>query len=378
MTEPVRIVMGVTIAESLKFLGPLPQMLVRAGWDVHLVSHPGPMPPTIAAENIQLHGIPMARKPSIIRDFHSLLLWFSLLTKVKPAIVSIGTPKASLLGLFAAWALRVPRRVYVLRGLRLETTRGPSRWVLWLLERLTAACSTHVLSVSNSLAKKYIELGLCAASRIMVLGPGSSHGVDIERFQPRPPEEVEAKREQLGLAPGVPILGFVGRFSKDKGADALLASRKRLLESKIDHEILLLGSVEDSQSALDALNAHGRRVKHVGEVNNVEDFYALMAILLLPTLREGFPNVVLEAAATGIPSISRSVTGAVDSIIDGVTGVLVESSSDQDFADVLARLVASPKRLAELGTEARKRARQEFDEKSVCETNKRFYLEILA
>ena len=381
MSERVRIVMGVTIPESLKFLGPLPQMLDRGGWDVHIVSHPGPLPPAIAAGSIQYHGIPMARKPSTIRDFHSLLLWFSVLRKVKPALVSIGTPKASLLGLFAAWALRVPRRVYVLRGLRLETTRGPSRWLLWLLERVTAACSTHILSVSHSLATNYIDLGLCAENKITVLGSGSSHGVDIERFQPRPPEAIEAKRRQLGLAPGVPVLGFVGRFSRDKGAEALRATREKLLESNIDHEILILGPVENSKSAFDALNVHGRRILHLGEVTNVEDYYSLMTVLLLPTRREGFPNVVLEAAASRIPSVSRAVTGAVDSIVEGVTGVLVESSSDQDFADTVVCVVSNSKRLARLarlGREAQKRVRLEFDENRVCDLYMRFYMEILS
>ena len=378
MSEPVRIVLGVTVPESLKFLGPLPQVLSNAGWDVHLVSHPGPLPPAIAAKNIKFHGIPMARKPSITGDFQSLLHWFSVLRKAKPAIVFIGTPKASLLGLFAAWALRVPRRVYILRGLRLETTRGPSRWLLWPLERLTADFSTHILSVSHSLARKYVELGLCVANKITVLGSGSSHGVDTERFRPRPPEEVEAKRAQLGLAPGVPILGFVGRFSKDKGAEALLATRKQLLQSNIDHEILVIGSVENSHSTFNALNSHGRPIKHVGEVTNVEDFYALMTVLLLPTRREGFPNVVLEAAATRIPSISRAATGAVDSIVDGVTGVLVESSSDQAFANSVVRVVSNSKRLAQLGREAQKRVRLEFDEESVCELHMRFCIQILS
>ena len=378
MSERVRILMSVTVPESLKFLGPLPHMLDDAGWEVHLVSNPGPMPSTIAGEKVEFHGIPMVRRPSIVKDFHSLVLWFSVLRNVKPTIVSIGTPKASLLGLLAAWALRVPRRVYILRGLRLETTRGPFRWLLWLSERLTSGCSTHVLSVGHSLAAKYVELGLCKADKISVIGSGSSHGVDIGRFQPRPLKEIEEKRAQLGLAPGVPILGFVGRFSIDKGAEALLATRRRLLETNIDHEILLVGWVENSQRTFDELNYHGRPIKHVGQVDDVEDFYALMTVLLLPTRREGFPNVVLEAAATGVPTIAKSVTGTVDSIIHGATGLLVESSSDQVFAKAVVDLVSDCNRAIELGRQAQKRVRLEFDEKNVCEMNKRFYLEIIS
>lgn len=373
MSSPSRILLGVTIAESLKFLGPLPSLLGDAGWDVHIVSNPGKEARFINQKNVTFHGIPMARKPSLASDFRSLFLWFQLLQKLKPSIVSIGTPKASLLGLFAAWVLRLPRRVYVLRGLRLETTTGPSRWLLSLLERVTAGCATHVLAVSHSLAAKYAKLGLCAARKITVLGSGSSHGVDIERFSPKSPEQVLTLRAQRGLAAGIPILGFVGRFSENKGAQVLLETRKKLLEYGIDHEILVVGPIEDSPETLDQLNGQGRRVKYVGEIRNVEDFYPLMTMLLLPTRREGFPNVVLEAGASGIPTVTMSVTGTVDAVIHDETGVLVEVGADPTFAEAVATLVRDSGRLAEFGKAARARIRLEFDEREVCQSLVAYY-----
>lgn len=377
MSLPGRIVLGVTIAASLKFLGPLPALLSHAGWDVHLVSNPGKQAQVMTHENLTFHAISMARKPSLAGDLRSLFLWFRLLKKLNPTIVSIGTPKAALLGIFAAWALRVPRRVYVLRGLRLETTSGPSRWLFHQLERVTAGCATHVLSVSHSLAAKYAELGLCSATKITVLGHGSSHGVDIERFSAKPREKIEAERERLGLAPGVPVLGFVGRFSRDKGAQAILATRKKLLENSIDNELLILGRVEDSSQIIEELNAQGRPVKHLGEVSNVEDFYPLMTVLLLPTKREGFPNVVLEAGAAGVPAVATSVTGAVDSILHNETGFLVELGSDEGFANTVQRLLNDTRNLARLGEAAKTRASQHFEEKKVCSTFATYYMNLI-
>lgn len=377
MSAPLGIVLGVTIAESLKFLGPLPALLSNSGWDVHLVSHPVREAQIAIPENVTFHGIPMARKPSIGSDLRSLFLWLRVLKKTNPTIVAIGTPKASLLGIFAAWALQVPRRVYVLRGLRLETTSGIFRGLLYLIERLTAACSTHILAVSHSLAAKYVRLGICPAAKITVLGSGSSHGVDTKRFSPGLPKELKKQRMQLGLAPKVPVLGFVGRFSKDKGAEAIFATRKKLAESNIDHEILIVGPVEDSQEILDELNSWGRPVKSVGEVDNVEDFYPLMTVLLLPTKREGFPNVVLEAGAAAVPSVTTSVTGAVDSVIHGETGYLVETGSDEAFAEAVKTLVQDLGTLYKLGEAARKRIIQEFEEIQVCRMHMAYYTKLL-
>ncbi len=377
MTVPVRIVLGVTIAESLKLLGPLPQSLSDAGWEVHLVSNPVGETQVEIPTDVSLHSIPMVRRPSIAKDLLSLLRWIKLLSRVRPTIVSVGTPKASMLGIFAAWVLQVPRRVYVLRGLRLETTRGPSRWVLKFFERITAGCSTHVLAVSDSLASKYVELGLCAERKITVIGSGSSHGVNIARFSSQPRRKVEAKRAQLGLAPGLPVLGFVGRFSKDKGAEEILATRKELVKNGIDHEILVVGPVEDSPLVLEELNTLGRHVKHVGEVSNVEDFYPLMTLLLLPTKREGFPNVVLEAAAAGIPTVTTTATGAVDSVVQGKTGLLVDTGADRDFALAVRNLIRRPTKINELRIAACKRVHMDFDEREVIRALATYYTNLL-
>lgn len=366
MRSPVRIVMGVTVAESLKFLGQIPKLLHNAGWDVHIVSNPGDETKAWMSSDFILHELAMVRSPSIPHDVHSLILWFRLLKRLDPSIVSLGTPKASLLGMIAARALGVPHRIYVLRGLRLENKRGPVRWFLKLFEFITAKSATHIISVSHSLAAKYVALGLCDAAKIFVVGAGSSHGVDTTRFSPRPSWQLPQLENSLALAPNVPVLGFVGRFSRDKGATALLASRKELVKRGIDHELLVIGPIEDSHQTFKELSSLGRPPKHLGRIANVEDYYSLMTVLLLPTSREGFPNVVLEAGATGVPAISRNVTGAKDSIVHNETGILVSEGSDAAFASAVATLLLDSQKIANLGLAAQSRVLREFEEIDVC------------
>jgi glycosyltransferase involved in cell wall biosynthesis len=285
--------------------------------------------------------------------------------KISPDVLFVGTPKASFLALVAGKLTRVPRRVYGLWGLRLETTAGLSRKVFAGVERAASAAATDVLAVSRSLADKYLELRLCRLTKILVIGGGSSHGVNTERFTPAIFESTLPLAKRIGLAEGIPVLGFVGRFSRDKGADSLLGTRMLLSEKNIDHELLVVGSVEGETDVLSKLNDFGRRVKHVGVVSDVELYYKLMDILLLPTLREGFPNVVLEAAASGVPAVTTDATGAVDSVVNGVTGITVPFESSKDFSEAVLGLLCNPDSITRLGRSARARAVADFSEAAV-------------
>jgi len=285
--------------------------------------------------------------------------------KINPDVLFVGTPKASFLALVAGKLTRVPSRVYGLWGLRMETTAGLSRKMFAGFERAASAAATDVLAVSKSLADKYLELRLCKSTKILVIGGGSSHGVDTERFTPAILESTFSLAKKIGLAEGVPVLGFVGRFSRDKGADSLLATRMLLSEKNIDHELLLVGSVEGETDVLNKLNDFGRRIKHVGVVSDVELYYKLMDVLLLPTRREGFPNVVLEAAASGVPAVTTDATGAVDSVVNGLTGITVQLKSTKDFSEAVFALLRNPESIKRLGSSARARAVADFSEAAV-------------
>lgn len=300
--ENETVLFGVTSSQSLKLLGKIPSSMAEIGWKVHVVAGDNASEVPKDLNGIAIHTVPMKRNPSPLKDLYSLVRWMLLLSRVRPDIVVIGTPKASLVGMLAALFCQVPRRVYQLRGLRLQTVSGPARHVLSFMEWITAKSSTKILAVSNSLKDEYCRLGLSDIEKIEVLGLGSSHGVDVDYFHPTrwsvwEPPELTLRRAKSG---GMPILGFVGRFSKDKGAQELLQCCQVLLEAGITHTILIIGPLEGDREALDELRRTNRDTITTGSLKDVAPYYSLMDLLVLPTHREGFPNAVLEAAASGV------------------------------------------------------------------------------
>jgi hypothetical protein len=159
-----RILLAVTSSRSLILMRGLPARLAADGWDVHVVSASGPeQADLVGLSGVTIHTVDMARNASPLSDLVALGRWIRLLARIRPDVVSVGTPKAGLLGGVAAFLTRVPRRVYVLRGLRLETVTGPARLVLAFLERVSAGSSHVVLAVGHSLAREAIALRLAPA-----------------------------------------------------------------------------------------------------------------------------------------------------------------------------------------------------------------------
>lgn len=345
--------------------------MAEVGWEVHVVTGTFDRAIPENLEGLNLHSIPMPRNPSPVRDTYSLVKWLRLLRKVKPDVVVIGTPKASFLGIIASFICRVPIRIYQLRGLRLETVSGPLRRLLTIFEKLTALSSTEVLAVSASLKREYCRLGLAPEKKVRVLGFGSSHGVDLQLFHPdREPEwEMLAPllRRDVG-SPG-PVLGFVGRFSRDKGSRELIACSKYLTESGLPHKLLLVGPVEGDDEALRDLDPRTSEVLGIGLVEDVAPYYSMMDLLVLPTHREGFPNAVLEAAASGVPTVTTDATGAVDSVIDGQTGYVVPARDDYALAKAVETLVQDVDLRNELGKNARDWVATHFNSALVIKTH---------
>jgi glycosyltransferase involved in cell wall biosynthesis len=377
MSEEPRILLAVTVAYSLKLLGNLPNYLAGSGWDVHLVSGPGIEQDFYEKSTVTTHSIESRRNPSPISDLVSFVEWLRLLRTVKPDIVAIGTPKAAFLGIMASWLVGVPIRVYTLRGLRLETVSGPIRTALFLAERFTSTLATHIVAVSPSLQEKYVQIKLAPKNKIRVLGAGSSHGIDKLKFRRPARSHQERLRKEIGLSTGVPVLGFVGRFGRDKGSTTILETRKFLSEKGIDHEFLLIGSIEGPQESFESLARWGRKPKHISPSGEIAPFYALVDILLLPTKREGFPNVVLEAGAMGVPTVTTDATGAVDAVMHGVTGLVSELVDPQSFPKLVAFLLENPIDRARLGVDAQKWVLETFDETIILRDTEEFYRSLL-
>ncbi|MEV7631649.1 glycosyltransferase family 4 protein [Microbacterium sp. NPDC089318] len=353
-----RIVLGVTSPMSLTLMKGLPERLADDGWDVNVVSAPGTVLEALGQEGrVHVHAIPMSREPNLAGDIVALWRWWRYLGRVNPDILLVGTPKAGMLGILAGWLSRVPVRIYHLRGLRLETARGVGRIVFRAVEVLTLFGATSTIAVSQSLKQRVSTLRLGRQSKIVVLGRGSSNGVDLEEFtSAETASAADASTARLALIGKVPVVGFVGRVHPDKGLDTLVAASALLSARAVPHQLLIVGGADHplAEAILGRLGSLEANVVLTGAVADARPFYRIMDVHCLPTLREGFPNAILEAAASGVASVTTKVTGAMDAVMPGETGFLVEAQNGEALADALQEALSDRDELDRLARNARK------------------------
>lgn len=358
--------------------------LREQGFDVTLIASPHSSLPSVAErEGITILTVPMEREMSPFRDLVSLWKLCRTLRKLRPDIVNAGTPKAGLLGNLAAWLCHVPVRVYTLRGLRLETASGLKGKLLHWTERLAAACAHQVIAVSHSLRDAYVARGLVRKNKTAVLRHGSSNGVCFERFQFRATEwqEIARLRDRWNIPPDAPVIGFVGRLTRDKGIPELLASFEQLLPEFPAARLMLVGDFEPGDPVPEDIVTRLREHPNVvltGAIKEVAPFFGVFDVFAFPSFREGFPNVVLEAASAGLPVVGFRATGTIDAVVDGVTGTLADTGDVTGLATALARYLREPLLVKRHGEAARRRAANDFRREDIWRALAENYSELLA
>lgn len=311
--------------------------------------------------------VPIERKIAPWRDLRALLVLCRLFASERFDIVVSVVPKAGLLGMLAAWLLRVPRRVHIFQGEVWASRRGPMRWLLKSLDGLTARVATHVLAVSESERNFLVQQGVAPAGKVRVLGAGSICGVDTGRF--RPDEVVRAQvRAELGVPESAVLCIFLGRLTEDKG---VLELAHAFAQSATTHPalwLLLVGpDEEDMQVRLRALvpPEQASRMLICPFANEPQRMLAAADFLCLPSYREGFGMAILEAAAAGIPAIGSRIYGITDAIEDGRTGLLVPARDTAALAAAISRWCEQPQERQNYGVAAQDRVRTRFEQKNV-------------
>lgn len=321
--------------------------LAAAGFDVVVLAGPGPdISDFITSQGVRFQSVPgLSRSINPVLDARALGALIRILHRLQPDVVISSTTKAGLLGSLAARACAVPIRIYLLRGLRLETTQGALRQLLLATERLASAAATDVVTISRSLQSTAIATGCSPARKTSLLGDGSSNGVDLERFCPSPQSARRAAqlRREWGVPPEAPLLGFVGRPVADKGIAYLLEMMERLEHHPRKPWLLIVGASFAGDHLPKALLGRLRRLPRVilePATPDVVPHHAAIDVLVFPSLREGFGNVLLEAAAMERPAVGFDSTGVRDAIVDGTTGQLVPQHNLEALLAAVVRYIS--------------------------------------
>ena len=375
------ILFAVTSSVSLGFLRGHVGLLSGRGWRTGVSAAPttpGQLQIFAAQEQASAFPVPMEREISLGADLKALVTMYRTLRAFRPTVTNVGTPKAGLLGGLAATAARVPVRIYTLHGLRMETAQGNKRRLLQTTERLAMASAHRIVCVSPSLRDRVNELGLAPAHKTVVLGAGSPNGV-----RPPPPADPAATamyRKRLGLKEAQPVIGFVGRFTRDKGMAELMQAFTEVRRSVPEAALLLIGDYEAGDPVAPEVRnliEQTPGVVRTGFVPDVYPYYPLMSVLALPTYREGFPTVALEASAFGLPLVTTDATGARDAVQDGVTGWRVPVGDTAALASALSAALTDSAEARRRGEAGRAWVLEHFNPEAVQERWAAYYDELL-
>jgi glycosyltransferase involved in cell wall biosynthesis len=341
----------------------------KKGYDVHVICSP--------SENLKQYSedkkfkyaeINILRTFSIIEDLKSLYKICIYIKKHNIEIVVGHTPKGALLAMIASLIMRVKKRIYFRHGLLYETSKGFKRAILLLTERFTSLCSTKIVCVSPSLSNKSILDKLNKPEKQIVIGKGTCGGIDsLNKFNPENIDfgSLNTLREVLNLETDNFVIGFCGRIVKDKGIVDLVQAFYNLKSIKKDrkYKLLLVGGFEERDplpiEIITLINVDNDIIVTGFIYQNIELYYNLMNIYVLPSFREGFNTSILEASSMCKPILTTRVTGCIDSIIEGQTGFFVENDSNSICEKLISLIESTDLRL--IGEKGREFVINNFD-----------------
>lgn len=336
-----KIIRITTIPTSLRVLLKNQLRFMNSYYDVIAVTSEGKdFDEMLEEQDVIGYKVNMTRKITPLKDLISLFKLVRLFRKEKPFIVHTHTPKAGILGMLAAWVSGVPYRLHTVAGLPWLVAKGNRRRLLIFVEKLTYSCATQVYPNSFEMARIIGVNKLINPKKMKVIGNGSSNGIDLNFFSPNVLKEDKIQiRKRLNLPATVFIFCFVGRMVKDKGVNELVQAFVRLYEKCTDVHLLLVGPFEKELNPLrpeveKTLLTHPA-ISFQGHQKDVRPFFAVSDALVFPSYREGFPNVVMQAGAMGLPSIVTDINGCNEIIMKGKNGIIIPPQNETALYDAM-------------------------------------------
>lgn len=354
------------------------------GYEVVTISTPGADVSLVEAAGFRHIPVPMERGISPVADLVSLWRLYRVIRLEGFTIVHTHNPKPGLIGQLAAKMARTPIIVNTVHGYYFHEHMSPAwRQFFISMEKVASRCSDVILSQNSEDIQTAIQEGICSLEKIQLLG----NGIDLSQFDPDriAHSALRQKRAELGITEGDPVIGFVGRLAaKRKGFLDYILAGQQVIKSVQNVRLLIVGDPDTGKSdAVDpailsdnSLSNHsiflGRR-----PYQEMPLLYALMDAVVLPSLFEGFPRVVMEASAMGVPVVATNVKGNREAVAHEGNGLLVPLRDVQALAKAIVELLTDSAKARRMGEEGRKIAQERFDERLVFEKVKAEYARLL-
>lgn len=333
-------------------------------------------------EGVKFYPVELTRAITPAADLLALKKLTEFLRKEKPEIVHSHTPKAGTIGMLAARLAGVPVRLHTVAGLPLLEAGGAKRKLLNAVEKITYAAATRVLPNSQGLKEIILKEGFAQNKKLNVIGEGSSNGIDTSFFDPLKYNENQKMRlrNELAIQNDDFVFIFVGRLVKDKGINELIKAFTALNSDKI--KLLLVGNMEPELDPLEPDTIQrireNQHIISVGWQNDVKPYMAVSNALVFPSYREGFPNVVMQAGAMGLPAIVSDINGCNEIIEEGVNGLIVPPKTVPSLAKAMTDMFQDHEKFNSMKSNSRKIITERYERTYVWEELHAFYEHELA
>ena len=352
------------------------RFMASNGFDVKGVSSEGEELKEVREnEGIVMEAINMSRKITPFQDLKSLWKMWNFLRKEKPQIVHTHTPKAGIIGMLTARLAGVPHRLHTVAGLPLMEATGTKRKILNIVEKLTYSSATRVYPNSKGLYDFILQNNFTQSNKLKIIANGSSNGIDTTFFSPDQVTEIEkvTLREKLNIQPDDFVFVFVGRIVSDKGINELIKAFSELKTAENNEltsiKLLLVGGLE---SDLDPLNPEtlaeinqNKDIISAGFQQDVRPFFAISDALAFPSYREGFPNVVMQAGAMGLPSIVSDINGCNEIIVEGENGLIIPPKNVEKLKEKMLTLAKDKNLYTKLKGNSRRMIENRYEQSVV-------------
>ncbi len=363
-----------TIPLSLKYLLGGQLGFMNQHFDVTAISSPGVELDELANEGINVERVYMTRKITPLQDLRALMELYRIFKEIKPDIVHTHTPKAGLLGMLAAKMAGVPVRLHTVAGLPLMEREGVERSMLEGIEKFTYSLTHKVYPNSHGLRKFIIDKKLAQANRVEVLANGSSNGINSQYFDINEDieKEVSSLKSYLKLNEGELIFLFVGRLVADKGINELIKAFDAISRIYSNSRLILVGAMEEDLDPISGeslmILKRNKRIIQTGFKKDIRPYLHLSNIFVLPTYREGFPNVVLQAGCFHLPCIVTNINGCNEIIEEGVNGLIIPPKSTEKLQQAMIKLLEQQELRKQMASRARTMVIRRYEQNVVWDS----------